>query len=286
MTKPFLLVAPQSEGQALIAIEYSGDNNSRPSFNGTYHDPDNNKDTYNGTAGNGGVHFEVVWRNLTYYHPEGLLSANSKANDKSKKRTNEKNNKIKPTLSNISGSIKSGQMTAIIGPSGAGKTTFLNCLAGFLDIDGNKNNTGSIFINHVESVKVGFVEQFDHLLPYLTVWYVRLWPVIMFGIINLSIIFRETLMFASRIRNAARFYLNHVKIVNNLLQRLDLANRSQIRVARCSNGERKRLSIAIELVFHSDIIILDEPTSGLDIVTGHQIMRTMNKLVKRVKNIG
>lgn len=162
-----MFVAPQSEGQSLIAIEYNADNNSGHS----YYDADNNNDIHNGNAGNGGLQFEVVWRNLTYFHPESFFSSSPKPDNSKTKITMEKNLKIKPTLNNISGTIQSGQMTAIIGPSGAGKTTFLNCLAGFLDINGNTNNTGSILLNRIDSVKVGFVEQFDHLLPCLTVWY-------------------------------------------------------------------------------------------------------------------
>ena len=86
------------------------------------------------------------------------------------------------------------------------------------------------------------MEQFDHLLPQLTV--------------------RETLLFASRIKNAARYYLNHVKIAENVISRLDLADCADSYTAKCSNGQRKRLSIAIELCFNSDILILDEPTTG------------------------
>ena len=117
----------------------------------------------------------------------------------------------------------------------------------------------------MRSVRIGLVEQFDHLLPHLTV--------------------RETLLFASRIKNAARYYLNHIKIAENVISRLDLIDSAETYVSRCSNGQRKRLSIAIELCFNSDILILDEPSTGLDAVTGFQIMNTLKALTKRVRMI-
>lgn len=67
-----------------------------------------------------------------------------------------------------------------------------------------------------------------------------------------------------------------------MIARLDLADCANCYTSKCSNGQRKRLSIAIELCFNSDLLILDEPTSGLDAVTGFQIMNTLKALTKRV----
>ena len=210
--------------------------------------------------------FEVIWRNLTYYRPSGHMFGSKKSKSSSKadaKSTCKATKAQQPILNNISGSFRSGQMTAIMGPSGAGKTVFLNCVCGFLQVDNRKENCGDIIINGAKSVQIGFVGQFDHLLPHLTV--------------------RETLLFASRIKNVARFYLNHEKIVDSVMKRLDIFHVRDIYAMNCSNGQRKRLSIAIELVFNSDILMLDEPTSGLDSVTGFQIMDTLKSLTKRVR---
>ena len=262
------------------------------------------------------IEFEVVWRNLIYYHKFN----NNKNNQTNKSSNNNNNNKIKksavksklknpkkntilsndngrkngdkfnsnnnnnnnnnisssstfknidgqprPTLNNISGSFQSGQMTAIMGPSGAGKTVFLNYITGRLNTNKLKCNSGDIVIHGVKSIRIGFVEQFDQLLAKLTV--------------------RETLLFASRIKNASRYYLNHNKIVENVLQRLNLCDCRDSYACDCSNGQRKRLSIGIELCFNADILILDEPTTGLDAVTGFQIMNTLKMIIKRVSDL-
>lgn len=207
-----------------------------------------------------GNHFEVVWRHLIYYHPASLKKRSSTG-----RNIVHHGESIKParaTLNNISGSFRSGQMTALMGPSGAGKTVFLNCITGHLSINGRKENSGVILINGVKSIHIGFVEQFDHLLPHLTV--------------------RETLIFASRIKNAARFYLNHDNIVNKVMLQLCLTDCSSSYTSRCSNGQRKRLSIAIEMCFNADILMLDEPTTGMDAVTGYNIMKSLKTLTKRV----
>ncbi|KAF7494236.1 ATP-binding cassette sub-family G member 1 [Sarcoptes scabiei] len=207
--------------------------------------------------------FEIVWRNLRYYPPKVCVAES----EKSKKRLNVRRTRTlnRPILNNICGSISSGQMTGIMGPSGSGKTILLNCLAGFLDIDCRAENSGEIMINGLNSARIGFVEQFDHLLSYLTVW--------------------ETVLFASRIRNAARYYLNHRKVTRNVLNRLNLLEKKDHYVSRCSNGERKRISIAIELVFNYDILMLDEPTTGLDSVTSYSIISILKSLSEKRKSM-
>lgn len=200
-------------------------------------------------------HFEVVWRNLIYHPPNAKLSKNKNGSTKKS---------IRPILNNINGMFRSGELTCIMGPSGSGKTVLLNCIANFLQIDCQKQNTGDIIINGKECIRISFVEQFDHLYSYLTV--------------------EETLMFSSKILNAARYYLNHEKIVNNIMKKLDLLSIRKYRIAKCSNGQKKRISIAIELVYQSDILMLDEPTTGVDSVNGYYIMSILKPLTKRVSD--
>lgn len=288
-----MFLVPQFPGQPMVPIAYKVVDNSHSKMNGVGGDrsrmfnnrPISNRSRFGGDYISldgrsllGETHFEVVWRNLIYYHQTTakklqkfneektkMESGNTKPGNhnsvpSSSTSLTSRGNKLltnkngpQPALNNISGSFCSGQMTAIMGPSGAGKTVFLNCITGKLSINSRKENSGDILVNGTKQIRIGFVEQFDHLLPHLTV--------------------RETLIFASRIKNAARYYLNHAKIVDNAINRLDLNDCSEYYASKCSNGQRKRLSIAIELCFNSDILILDEPTTGLDSVTGYQIMK-------------
>lgn len=228
-------------GESLMKIEISSENTEKPSSN------------LNDGA------FQIIWRNIIYY-PLNVHVDETDSMDKNP--TLKKQGSRKAILNNISGMFSSGQMTGIMGPSGSGKTVLLNCIAGFLPIHIRKENTGDILVNGLNSIRIGFVEQFDHLYDRLSV--------------------QETLLFASKIRNAARYYLNHEKVVNNVMERLDLGQMAETTVSKCSNGQRKRISIAIELVFKSDILMLDEPTTGVDSVSGYQIMRDLKSLTKRV----
>nr|XP_046914566.1 ATP-binding cassette subfamily G member 4-like isoform X2 [Dermatophagoides farinae] len=236
------LAIPSSE--SFMRIEVSAENTDAPSSNLT--------------AGA----FEIIWRNVIYYPANVQAEKNDSVE---KNSTKKKQRSRRAILNNISGMFRSGQMTGIMGPSGCGKTVLLNCIAGFLPIHIRKENSGDILVNGLNSVRIGFVEQFDHLHEKLTV--------------------RETLLFASKIRNAARYYLNHEKVVNSVMERLYLTEMADIAVSRCSNGQRKRVSIAIELVFNSDILMLDEPTTGVDSVNGYQIMNNLKSLTKRRKAI-
>jgi ABC-type multidrug transport system ATPase subunit len=145
-----------------------------------------------------------------------------------------------------------------MGPSGAGKSSLLECVCG----KRSKGLSGDIHISGTDTIKVGFVEQFDHLLDHLTV--------------------KESLIFASRLRNADRQYVDHETIALNLIEKLGLEVCTQTYAIGCSGGQRKRLSIALELVSKANILVLDEPTSGLDSSATSQTVKAMVSLTKQV----
>ncbi|KAJ3312522.1 hypothetical protein HDU76_002861 [Blyttiomyces sp. JEL0837] len=175
----------------------------------------------------------------------------------------------KVLLSNMDGVVKPGEVVAIIGGSGAGKTTLLNCLAGRL---GPGALSGEILINGSPRQKktwrkvAAFVEQEEVLFRNLTV--------------------KETLSYAAKLR------LPRTLTPQEKEQRVDSII-SELGLTACQNtyigdsdkrgisgGEKKRVSIGMELVTEPDILFLDEPTSGLDAFTAVNIISTIAKLAK------
>ncbi len=159
---------------------------------------------------------------------------------------------FKRVLANCSGLVKPGEIIAILGPSGAGKTTLLNVLAGRADYG---TLQGSVLANgrkRDSSWKrvAAYVEQDDILYADLTV--------------------RETLLFAAKLRLPEKMSEEEkIHRADSLLQALGLTHIANSRIGGnekrgISGGERKRVSIAIELVSDPGIVFLDEPTSGLD----------------------
>lgn len=76
---------------------------------------------------------------------------------------------------------------------------------------------------------------------------------------------KQMMMFASRLKNVGK-NINHQQVVKKWLQELNLVNIVDTKVEYCSDGERKRLAVALELtaVKMPNLICIDEPTSGLD----------------------
>lgn len=178
-----------------------------------------------------------------------------------------------PVLKGATFDFKSGEMVAIIGPSGAGKTTLLDILAHREKIG---RVEGAITLNgvaiqddNVSSYRrlIGFVAQEDVLVPTLTVW--------------------ESIYFAAKLKLPSTFPDRLVRsIVDSTIDVLQLSacagtlvggsNRRGI-----SGGEKRRVSIATELVANPRILFLDEPTSGLDSVSAVEVMRAIVNLTKR-----
>lgn len=178
----------------------------------------------------------------------------------------------KEILHNLSGVFREARLTAIMGSSGAGKTTLINVLAG--DVARDARLEGHIFINNQETIGTrkmkdiaGFVFQDDLLLQTMTVK----------EAIKMSVMLRSPPqitedMQAERVKRALRmFRLTHA--ANTVVGSPDKKG--------ISSGERKRTAIAMEVVINPAILFLDEPTSGLDTYTAFMAIKILHGLAQR-----
>ncbi|XP_039302856.1 ATP-binding cassette sub-family G member 1 isoform X1 [Solenopsis invicta] len=169
----------------------------------------------------------------------------------------------KTILHNVTGHFESGKFTVIIGPSGAGKTTLMKIISGKQPLDVK----GTITINDVKWNRamfrkhVCYVPQHFDLLPFLTT--------------------SETLYIAARLQldgNQNKQEIN--SIVNNIAENLWLSNCLDTLVIKLSGGERRRLSIGVQIISKSSVFLLDEPTSGLDSAASYQLISILHNMTK------
>ncbi|CAG9785417.1 unnamed protein product, partial [Diatraea saccharalis] len=168
-------------------------------------------------------------------------------------------------LRNINGEFQSGQLTAILGPSGAGKSTLLNILAGYrVSGAGGTIYTNGEPRNLKKFRKLSrYIMQEDLLQPFITV--------------------QEAMVIAADLKlGSALTKEKKAVVVEEIVQLLRLTKARHTATERLSGGERKRLSIALELLNNPPVIFLDEPTTGLDDVASS----TCVSLLKRVARGG
>ena len=164
----------------------------------------------------------------------------------------------------ISLDIIQGDLVAIMGMSGVGKTTFLNLL-GALD----KPTKGEILFDGedlllksdkelagIRNRKIGFVFQFYHLLPEFTTL--------------------ENITFPLLIRGMEKRRAQERAL--EMLREVFLENKAQIRPAQLSGGEQQRVAIARALVNEPKLLLADEPTGNMDWKTGQAILELIQEL--------
>ena len=167
-------------------------------------------------------------------------------------------------LNDISLDIRAETFVGILGTSGAGKSTLLDCLSGIRPF-----TRGRVLMNGLElhspdnSVAFGYVPQDD--------------------IVHADLKVAEALHFAARIRLPGDVPATEIKkLVSRTIEQLGLQARTDVVIAQLSGGQRKRVSIAAEVLARPSILFLDEPSSGLDPATESKLMEMLRDLA----NIG
>lgn len=167
-------------------------------------------------------------------------------------------------LNNTSFSIDKGELVAIVGPSGAGKTTTLNILGGM-----DRATSGSVLVNEKEITSltnkqliqyrrndIGFVFQFYNLVQNLTA--------------------KENVELATQLCSDA---LN----VDEILDKVGLKDRKDNFPSQLSGGEQQRVAIARAIAKNPKLLLCDEPTGALDYKTGKQILKLLQDTCRREK---
>ncbi|OBK18295.1 FHA domain-containing protein [Mycobacterium asiaticum] len=168
----------------------------------------------------------------------------------------------KQLLDHISLTARPGTLTAIIGGSGAGKSTLSRLIAGY-----TSPSTGNVTFEghdiHAEYAslrsRVGMVPQDDVVHRQLTV--------------------NQALGYAAELRLPPdTSKADRAQVVAQVLEELELTKHADTRVDKLSGGQRKRASVALELLTGPSLLILDEPTSGLDPALDRQVMMMLRQL--------
>ncbi|XP_026758921.2 protein brown-like [Galleria mellonella] len=168
---------------------------------------------------------------------------------------------IKPEtiiLNNVSGCIKDGEFAAVIGPSGAGKTTFLVALGGKCTLP--SKGTVTVKGRNVKTLQ-GVVE----ILPQFEVF-----------VNSLSVM--EHLIFMIEIKLGSWKKASNKFILDSLIKELKLSAHKDTSIESLSGGERRLLSIATSLLSNPQILICDEPTTGLDSYNALLVIDILKKL--------
>jgi ABC-type multidrug transport system ATPase subunit len=164
-------------------------------------------------------------------------------------------------LSGVSFSAGRGSLTAIIGPSGAGKSTLVKLVAGIA-----KPTAGVVtFEGHNLHAKYGSLRHRIGLVPQE-------------NIIHHQLTVAQTLGYVAELRLPHATDQERRRAVDDVITALELTKRRNSRIEKLSGGERKRASVAMELLTGPSLLILDEPTSGLDPALDRQVMKLLRRL--------
>lgn len=147
--------------------------------------------------------------------------------------------------------VKQGQVVALLGPSGIGKTQLFRCIAGLLTTDRSVTVTGDLlmFDKLVRAGEVGVVQQAYPLMNHRTVW--------------------GNLMLAAHRRP------ERIAEAERLLSHFGLTDKKAAYPLELSGGQRQRIAIIQQLVCSSYFLLMDEPFSGLDVVAKERVMETI-----------
>uniref|UniRef100_UPI000A5B9E07 ABC transporter ATP-binding protein n=1 Tax=Mycobacterium sp. UM_11 TaxID=1638773 RepID=UPI000A5B9E07 len=161
-------------------------------------------------------------------------------------------------LERVSFTARPGTLTAVIGPSGAGKSTLAKVAAG-----AQRPTGGTVAFQeravHAMRGEIGMVPQDDLVHGRLTV--------------------AQALRFAAELRMPAdTTAAERGRVISTVLSELELSPHADTRIDKLSGGQRKRVSVAVELLTGPDLLVLDEPTTGLDPALDRSVMAMLRRL--------
>ncbi|KAJ4824919.1 hypothetical protein Tsubulata_032056 [Turnera subulata] len=192
----------------------------------------------------------LVWENVTVELPTNGSNGRS----------------TKKLLSELSGLAEPGRIMAIMGPSGSGKSTLLDSLAGRLSP--NVKMTGNVLINgkrrSTDCRDISYVIQEDFFIGTLTV--------------------RETITYSAHLRLPSKMSKEEIEsLVQNTIEEMGLEDCADSRIGNwhirgISTGEKKRLSIGVEIITRPHILFLDEPTTGLDSASAFFVVTALRNI--------
>ncbi|MFI5357209.1 MAG: ABC transporter ATP-binding protein [Opitutales bacterium] len=164
-----------------------------------------------------------------------------------------------PAVSNLSFTVRPGEVLGLVGPNGAGKTTSLRCIAGIIPAtSGTIRVAGHDVARDPVAVKraLAFFPDEPRLFDYLTV--------------------RQHLNFVARLYGVA----DHEQVAQPLLEELELTAKADQLPGELSRGMKQKLAIACGLLHHPQVMFFDEPLTGLDPLG---IRRMKDSIVKRAR---
>ncbi|XP_052184569.1 ABC transporter G family member 23 [Diospyros lotus] len=171
-------------------------------------------------------------------------------------------------LKSVSFTARNSEILAVVGPSGTGKSSLLRIVSGRVsdkDFDPKSVSLNNFPMTSPAQLRkiCGFVAQEDNLLPLLTV--------------------KETLMFSAKFRLKELSAREREERVDGLMQELSLVHVADSFVGDeenrgISGGERKRVSIGVDMTHDPPVLLLDEPTSGLDSTSALQVIQLLSSM--------
>lgn len=165
--------------------------------------------------------------------------------------------------------IRPGELVAIVGGSGAGKSTILNCLCGY-----HEPSSGTVYVNgcdlyrNFDSLKktIGYVPQADIVYDNLTL--------------------EDMLAYTAKLRLPADVSREEREAaIERAIKLVELTEKKGSLIKRMSGGQKKRASIAVELISDPNLLFLDEPASGLDPGTERNLMLSLREMANGGKTV-
>ena len=175
----------------------------------------------------------------------------------------------KVICNDVSLTINPCELVAVIGGSGAGKSTVMNCISGYdMPTNGQVLVNGVDLYDNFEAFKniIGYVPQSDIVYDNLTV--------------------SDMLKYTAKLRLPNdTSEEERTAVIKNVIKTVELSEHEKTLIRNLSGGQRKRASIAVELLTNPNLFFLDEPTSGLDPGTERNLMVTLRNMASGGKTI-